>query len=812
MAQVRTDTYTRSYMHDNSSLSRPNSLFTMHSLPYHIHFSNPLLHSDEDALAGPSRLLSITPLLIFILFLLLSIRLLYLELDDSALQVALEAKCAREIQTTFSSIRLERLRRQCAATSAESTRAQHAKDTAANLLIFKLEQARIHIARLEREKAAAEGGCRDALAHITRLTVRYTRAEEDQAWREARIMELEEQTSTFDARVTALQAECRAMQEDASELDSRLGALQSKNDALKTKAHSLKSRLALVSSHYDGLADRFCVLSEQRDALELKLKAQAQSLSTFGDENSRLRLQDQEMTTLVAELKSQRLKLENKARDQDKLLLDLVAETAAQKDDLSSAAADKEALVTMLTEERFTHHEQAQSLLCTLADKDLVLAQNVELNDLVSQLRANIAGLQGQLSVLQTKSYDRDELLTEVFERKDNLVSVSNEKETLVSVTVEDRLLRPEKVESSLGSTLPTKTADLDALVEKLQSKVKELETLQSEAQNHDELLMEVMAKNVGFSERSEAQRDDLRNLTNEKDALLSVLGAEQLVHASDLANARSALAVAQEEALRLQAALDISFLRESTASTQLDAVTAELEAMKTASSDQQCQFLLQATALRRLEQKKSRLQVEYDDYAEQSERMLMKVTAKLDRYATSKSNLRAEVSEKNEMITALRQRIEHLESTQEDRFWSGPGPADIQVEAVTEPPTSPSPSSELAASHYPSPTSPSPRTLVTDRHRPLLRAGVLIRQALRVCHAPIPKLDIEELAICLPAPVQYRPYALRDDWRMFSPPSKIPAPTQMQMHSDVGLMSPPPSPRLESSSPSKIPVFCATF
>ncbi|KAI0055393.1 hypothetical protein BV25DRAFT_1843003 [Artomyces pyxidatus] len=204
-----------------------------------------------------------------------------------------------------------------------------------------------------------------------------------------------------------------------------------------------------------AVENRFCVLSEQRDALELKLKAQVQSLSTFGDENSRLRLQDQEMTALVAELKSQRLKLENKARDQDKL----------------------------------------------------------------------------------------------------------NEKETLVSVTVEDRLLRPEKVESPLGSTLPTKTADLDALVEKLQSKVKELETLQSEAQNHDELLMEVMAQNVGFSERSEAQRDDLRNLAHEKDALLSVLGADQLVHASDLANARSALAVAQEEALRLQAALDISFL-----------------------------------------------------------------------------------------------------------------------------------------------------------------------------------------------------------------------------------------------------------
>ncbi|KAI0044329.1 hypothetical protein FA95DRAFT_1608612, partial [Auriscalpium vulgare] len=208
------------------------------------------------------------------------------------------------------------------------------------------------------------------------------------------------------------------------------------------------------------------------------------------------------------------------------------------------------------------------------------------------------------------------------------------------------------------------------------------------------------------------------------------------------------------------------------------------------------------------------------------------------------------QVDEKDAVIAALRERIEHLESKLENQFWSSSSPAAQPASLTTKdaplitPPATPESSDsdsdddDTWPSDLPPMTSSSAK--VTDRQRPILRAGVLVREALKFCHAPLPRVDVEELAYRLPSPVEYRPYAMRDGWRSFHKATRIPSPVSKPSglrnaswgdeEDDDEITSPTPSkvrvpkspsspnrspaspPSISPSSPSRIPVFCPLF
>ncbi|KAI0040036.1 hypothetical protein FA95DRAFT_1577214 [Auriscalpium vulgare] len=450
-----------------------------------------------------------------------------------------------------------------------------------------------------------------------------------------------------------------------------------------------------------------------------------------------------------------------------------------------------------------------------------------QLSETAKQMRAGMRlknkALKSRVAELETKCQDQDDLLVALVQetdaQKEQLQALEDEKEVLLStVLVADE----ERSAIDAGKeAFSEENNQLKALVEQLRGTIASLTTekaaLESKATDQETILMELIKE-------SDDHKDLLEAASVEKDLLLSVAAEDELALRTEKNAAIQAAANAQDEIKRLEVALDAS-------STAQYALSAQLASVEATSQNQQSQLDIQNTAFVALEKDMSSLELEFGAYIEKTDARVRQ----LDELVADKAELSEQADEKDAVIVALRERIEHLESKLESQFWSSSSPTAQPASPSTKdaplitPPATPESSDDDIDETWPSDLPPmtSSSAKVTDRQRPILRAGVLVREALKFCHAPLPRVHIEELAHHLPTPVEYRAYALRDGWRPCHSGTKIPSPVSKPSglrsavwddEEDEEVTSPTPwAPKSPSSpvgslSPSRIPVFCPMF
>ncbi|KAI0317793.1 hypothetical protein OF83DRAFT_99859 [Amylostereum chailletii] len=282
----------------------------------------------------------------------------------------------------------------------------------------------------------------------------------------------------------------------------------------------------------------------------------------------------------------------------------------------------------------------------------------------------------------------------------------------------------------------------------------------------------------VSFDDVLHLQEEAIADLNEERtksDQLEREIARLQEENKAILANHLVELAALHD---RLDA---VVFERDSLAATSTRTAATLTNALAKAEEElcrRETQLAAQQTAYRELEHAMDVKKQKYDAFWRQADDCVREANRVAEEKEAKLVEVRETVKDKDELIAMLHEHIERLQLATDETPCTTPTPIHPREVLFAPPLTPPSPSPapffinnpqlQLQCSPSLSPGADEPS--ITDRYRPMLLAGVLLRQAFRACKVPTPPAagkDIASFARVLPRPVSPKYcYSRRDGGR----------------------------------------------
>ncbi|KAI0266734.1 hypothetical protein BC834DRAFT_969259 [Gloeopeniophorella convolvens] len=373
-------------------------------------------------------------------------------------------------------------------------------------------------------------------------------------------------------------------------------------------------------------------------------------------------------------------------------------------------------------------------------------------------------------ALLQSKIENQDDLLIEILlecdgykEQGAHLQAIFSAREDTVTV-LQDQLQAREADFSASRAQMAAEGALLTSRIGTLEA---DLSSAHRDIQNCQAGLTKVNFRVVAL------ETESAKLVAAHADASAQVISLRsQIISLQDEIPARSERLCAQEADLVIVYAANAS-LAVSEAMAQ-----SEILVVRGVIREQASQLTLQRTAIGGFEAEKDALEREFNEYREEPKKL---TASARDQHSTFEA-IKVERQGKLDVLRGRMKRVREPEASHESEFLAA-----VDLSGPLTPPDTPEGvhndfSSPLACSSIPTPAPTPSDTPITDRQRSFLRAGVLVREALRACNAPVPDVDVEEFATELPSSVAECAlfcFGEADETQLLVPnPTEIPLPS----------------------------------